>query len=94
MIEAENLVKDFGSIRAVDHISFELKKGDILGFLGPNGAGKSTTMKIITGFLQPTSGTARIGGQRGPLRFPRQHGRQHIAHGLAAEERPPRQHLV
>ncbi len=62
MIEAENLVKDFGSIRAVDHISFELKKGDILGFLGPNGAGKSTTMKMITGFLQPTSGTARVGG--------------------------------
>ncbi len=62
MITAENLVKDFGSIRAVDHISFELKKGDILGFLGPNGAGKSTTMKMITGFLQPTSGTALVGG--------------------------------
>ncbi len=62
MIEVENLVKDFGSIRAVDHITFELKKGDILGFLGPNGAGKSTTMKMITGFLQPTLGTARVGG--------------------------------
>ena len=62
MIEAVNLVKDFGSIRAVDNVSFELKKGDILGFLGPNGAGKSTTMKMITGFLQPTSGTALVGG--------------------------------
>ncbi len=70
MIEAENLVKNFGSICAVDNISFQVKKGDILGFLGPNGAGKSTTMKMLTGFLPPTSGTARIGNndiQKEPL---------------------------
>ena len=62
MIETENLTKDYGHIRAVDDITFEVNKGDILGFLGPNGAGKSTTMKMITGFLPPTVGTARIGG--------------------------------
>ena len=62
MIEAENLLKDYGSIRAVNDISFTVNKGDILGFLGPNGAGKSTTMKMLTGFLPPTRGTARIGG--------------------------------
>ena len=62
MIETEHLVKDFGPIRAVDDVTFQVEKGDILGFLGPNGAGKSTTMKMITGFLPPTSGTARVGG--------------------------------
>ena len=62
MIETEHLVKDFGSIRAVDDITFQVKKGNILGFLGPNGAGKSTTVKMITGFLPPTEGSARIGG--------------------------------
>jgi ABC-2 type transport system ATP-binding protein len=62
MIEAENLIKDFGSIRAVDDVTFQVNKGDVLGFLGPNGAGKSTTMKMITGFLPPTAGTARVGG--------------------------------
>ena len=62
MIQAQSLVKDDGILRAVDGVSFEVKAGDILGFLGPNGAGKSTTMKMVTGFLAPTSGTARIGG--------------------------------
>ena len=62
MIKSQNLVKEYGSFRAVDKVSFELRKGDILGFLGPNGAGKSTTMKMITGFLPPTSGTASVGG--------------------------------
>ncbi len=62
MIQAFSLTKDFGPIRAVDHVSFEVRKGDILGFLGPNGAGKSTTMKMVTGFLSPTSGRAEIGG--------------------------------
>ncbi len=61
MIEADKLVKDYGPIRAVDNVSFKVEKGDVLGFLGPNGAGKSTSMKMITGFLRPTSGTARIG---------------------------------
>ncbi len=62
MIEIENLTKYYGSKIAVDDISFTVNKGEILGFLGPNGAGKSTTMKIITGYLSPTAGTARING--------------------------------
>jgi ABC-2 type transport system ATP-binding protein len=60
MIEVRNLVKHFGSIKAVDDISFSVKKGDILAFLGPNGAGKSTTMRMLTCFLPPTSGDAFI----------------------------------
>ena len=62
MIEAKNLTKTFGEKLAVDDVSFSVKKGDVLGFLGPNGAGKSTTMRMITGFFPPTSGTATIGG--------------------------------
>lgn len=62
MIEVHGLVKEFGAVRAVDSISFSVPKGQILGFLGPNGAGKSTTMKMITGFLEPTSGSAQVGG--------------------------------
>lgn len=62
MIEVQSLRKDFGPIRAVDGVSFRVARGDILGFLGPNGAGKSTTMKMITGFLPPTAGTARVNG--------------------------------
>src|SRR5580658_4192432 len=62
MIEVNGLVKSYGSKRAVDGVSFSVKRGDILGFLGPNGAGKSTTMKMITGFVRPDSGTATVGG--------------------------------
>jgi ABC-2 type transport system ATP-binding protein len=62
MVKVKNLTKDFGTIRAVDNVSFEVSKGTILGFLGPNGAGKSTTMKMVTGFLKPTSGTAVVAG--------------------------------
>ncbi len=62
LIEAEALKKSFGSIKAVDGISLTVMPGEVLGFLGPNGAGKSTTMKMITGFLEPDSGTARIAG--------------------------------
>ena len=62
LIEAVGLQKTFGSIRAVDGISLSVEKGEVLGFLGPNGAGKSTTMKMITGFLEPDAGTARICG--------------------------------
>jgi gliding motility-associated transport system ATP-binding protein len=62
MIEIKDLTKDFGSLRAVDGISFSVGRGEVLGFLGPNGAGKSTTMKMITGFLTPTSGTAVVSG--------------------------------
>ena len=62
MIEVKGLVKTYGSKRAVDGVSFAVKRGDILGFLGPNGAGKSTTMKMITGFLRPNAGTATVEG--------------------------------
>jgi ABC-2 type transport system ATP-binding protein len=62
MIEVERLSKHFGHHPAVDNISFNVEKGEILGFLGPNGAGKSTTMRMITGFFPPTHGTVRIGG--------------------------------
>lgn len=62
MIEVKNLKKRFGDFEAVKGISFSVKKGEVLGFLGPNGAGKSTTMRMITGFLPPTSGTAVICG--------------------------------
>jgi ABC-2 type transport system ATP-binding protein len=62
MIEVKDLVKTYGSKRAVNGVSFNVRRGDILGFLGPNGAGKSTTMKMITGFLRPDSGSARVDG--------------------------------
>jgi ABC-2 type transport system ATP-binding protein len=62
MIYANDLSKRFGSFRAVDKISFEVKRGEIVGFLGPNGAGKSTTMRILTCFIAPTSGTVRVNG--------------------------------
>jgi len=62
MIEIENLVKKFGPLTAVNDISFTVQPGQVLGFLGPNGAGKSTTMKMITGFLAPTSGKIRVCG--------------------------------
>jgi ABC-2 type transport system ATP-binding protein len=62
MIEVKGLVKTYGAKRAVDGVSFTVRRGDILGFLGPNGAGKSTTMKMITGFLRPDAGTAVVDG--------------------------------
>jgi ABC-2 type transport system ATP-binding protein len=62
MIEVRGLTKRFGPVLAVDDISFTVARGEVLGFLGPNGAGKSTTMKMITGFLAPTSGTAVVCG--------------------------------
>src|SRR5579875_1333185 len=62
MIEVRRLSKRFGPVRAVDNVSFTVRRGEVLGFLGPNGAGKSTTMKVITGFLAPTSGTAVVCG--------------------------------
>ncbi|MDN4504129.1 ABC transporter ATP-binding protein [Alteromonadaceae bacterium BrNp21-10] len=60
MIDVKNLTKSFGDFTAVDNLSFEIKSGEVVGFLGPNGAGKSTTMKMLTGFLKPTSGEIRI----------------------------------
>jgi ABC-2 type transport system ATP-binding protein len=62
MIKIENLVKTFGAKRAVDDVSFTVERGEVLGFLGPNGAGKSTTMRMVTGFMPPTSGRVSIGG--------------------------------
>ncbi|MCL2103892.1 MAG: ABC transporter ATP-binding protein [Kiritimatiellaeota bacterium] len=62
MLTVNNLTKDFGSIQAVKGVSFTVGKGEVLGFLGPNGAGKSTTMRMITGFIPPTAGTAVICG--------------------------------
>ncbi len=62
MIQIQNLVKDFGVKRAVDDISFNVERGEVLGFLGPNGAGKSTTMRMITGFMPPTAGRVTVGG--------------------------------
>ena len=62
MIEASHLTKNFGSIRAIDDVTFAIPKGEIVGFLGPNGAGKTTTMRILCGIFPPTSGSARVGG--------------------------------
>lgn len=62
MIEARDLTKIYGTQRAVDRLNFEIRKGEVVGFLGPNGAGKSTTMKILTCFISPTEGTAKVGG--------------------------------
>lgn len=62
MIEVKQLVKRYGPVTALDHISFEAKPGEIVGLLGANGAGKTTTMRILTGFMPPTEGTARIAG--------------------------------
>ncbi len=62
MIEVKSLCKSYGALKAVDDMSFKVEAGTVLGFLGPNGAGKSTTMKMLTGFLTPTSGSALING--------------------------------
>ena len=62
MIEISNITKRFGALTAVDDVSFNVGRGEVLGFLGPNGAGKSTTMKMVTGFLKPDRGTIRVGG--------------------------------
>lgn len=62
MIRVEGLTKDYGARRAIDNLYFDAGKGEILGFLGPNGAGKTTTMRILTGYMPPTSGKAEIAG--------------------------------
>lgn len=62
MIEVENLVKRYGNHLAVDHLSFQVEKGQIYGFLGPNGAGKSTTMNIMTGYIAASEGSVKIDG--------------------------------
>lgn len=62
MIEANGLTKVYGSFAAIQDVTFQVQTGEVVAFLGPNGAGKSTTMKILTGYLAPTAGTARIAG--------------------------------
>ena len=62
MIKVTKLTKDYGARRAVDNLTFHVKRGEIMGFLGPNGAGKTTTMRILSGYMPPTSGKAEIGG--------------------------------
>ena len=62
MLEVSGITKVYGGRRAVDDLTFSVERGEILGFLGPNGAGKTTTMRIITGFVPPTTGTARVAG--------------------------------
>src|SRR5437764_6243798 len=62
MIACENLTKRFGSFTAVDHVTLSVAKGSIFGFLGPNGSGKSTVIRMLCGILEPTEGTARVGG--------------------------------
>ncbi|HEX4476695.1 MAG TPA: ATP-binding cassette domain-containing protein [Polyangiaceae bacterium] len=62
MIQASGLTKQFGPVRALDNVQFEVQKGEVVGFLGPNGAGKSTTMRILTCFISPTSGSAKVHG--------------------------------
>lgn len=63
MIEVQDLVKDYGSFRAVDHLSFGVAEGEIVGFLGPNGAGKTTTIRVLTGFHAASSGQVRVAGR-------------------------------
>ncbi|KOR29202.1 ABC transporter ATP-binding protein [Achromatium sp. WMS2] len=77
MIEVTNLTRRFGQTIAVDGLSFKVQPGEVLGFLGPNGAGKSTTMKMLTGYLRPSSGSARVYGydiQNQPLEVQRSLG--------------------
>jgi ABC-2 type transport system ATP-binding protein len=62
MIEAMDLTKRYGDLLAVDHVTFTVEQGEVVGFLGPNGAGKTTTMRMLTGFLPASDGTARIAG--------------------------------
>jgi ABC-2 type transport system ATP-binding protein len=62
MIQASGLTKRFGAVKALDKVSFDVKRGEVVGFLGPNGAGKSTTMRILTCFIAPSAGTAKVSG--------------------------------
>ena len=62
MIEVQSLTKRYPTRLAVDDVTFAVRQGEIVGFLGPNGAGKTTTMRVLTGFLPPTSGSARVAG--------------------------------
>ncbi|MCC7329804.1 MAG: ABC transporter ATP-binding protein [Gammaproteobacteria bacterium] len=96
MIRAESLTREYGTLRAVDHISFTVQPGEVLGFLGPNGAGKTTTMRMMAGFVAPTSGRAEICGfsmEEQPLEAKRQLG--YLPEGAPSYgEMTPRQFLA
>src|ERR687883_1122013 len=62
MIQVNGLTKDYGARRAIDNLTFDAEQGEIVGFLGPNGAGKTTTMRVLTGYMPPSDGTATVGG--------------------------------
>src|SRR5436305_13057820 len=62
LVQVDHLTKKYGDVAAITDVTFAAEKGEILGFLGPNAAGKTTTMRIVTGFMPPTSGTASIAG--------------------------------
>ncbi|MEU1194193.1 ATP-binding cassette domain-containing protein, partial [Streptomyces sp. NPDC005859] len=62
-IDVQELTKKYGTVRAVDHLTFRVEPGRVTGFLGPNGAGKSTTMRLVLGLDRPTAGTATVGGR-------------------------------
>src|SRR5256884_5210062 len=82
MIKVKELSKRYARTIAVDQISFEVEKGQIVGFLGPNGAGKTTTMRILTCFLPPSSGTATVAGfdvLGAPLEVKKRIGRKHVS---------------
>ncbi len=64
LLEVTGLTRDFGGLRAVSELSFEVREGEILGLIGPNGAGKTTVFNLVTGFLRPTAGEVRLGGRR------------------------------
>src|SRR5881397_1905796 len=77
MIKVENMTKRYAGQTAIQDLNFEVSRGEILGFLGPNGAGKTTTMRVLTGYVSPTAGTARVGGfdvQEAPLEVKRRIG--------------------
>ena len=95
IISIQNLTKDFGAVRAVDDLSFDIDEGKVVGFLGPNGSGKTTTLRSLVGLVTPTSGTATIHGVRyAELRRPavadRRHARGRLASGAHRPQPPPR----
>ena len=74
MIKINNLIKNFGTVRALNGVTFSVQKGEVLGLLGPNGAGKTTTMRIITGYLPASSGSVTVDGmnvEKDPLKVKR-----------------------